>query len=286
MAYATVPGWSPSLGSVDTAAALALPLVLIPAVVAFAARCACAGGVPHSERLDRLARSPGLPRVVMEFGYWMFRAPIELCVRLGLTPNLLTLASLLLTGGAAVCFGRGLFAIGGWLLLAAFTLDAWDGILARRLGRASPAGEFLDATVDRYSDLIAFLGLMYYYRNDPWPLALAAAAMVGTTLVSYTRAKGEALGVDPHVGYMQRQERAVYLGGATVLAPLLAAGLEPHALHPRYHLTVGVLALIALLTNVTAVWRARVVLRALSGAHPAPPERAEHADRTMRAVGG
>lgn len=220
-------------------------------------------GMPKDRRIDRVEKSPYLPRALMEFGYWIFGPPVTLCAWLGITPDMVTFLSLLVTAGGAVAIGAGRFTAGGWLLLGGFALDAWDGILARRTGRSSDAGEFLDATVDRYADLIALFGLLYYYRDDPWPLLAGAAALVGATLTSYTRAKGEALGVDAGVGWMQRHERAVYLGAGTVLAPLAARFLEPGAPRPRYHLTIAVLILVAVTSNVTALWRARVVLRSL-----------------------
>jgi CDP-diacylglycerol--glycerol-3-phosphate 3-phosphatidyltransferase len=220
-------------------------------------------GVPRTARIDRIARSPYLPRIVMEYGYWMIDAPANLMVRLRVTPNMITTLSLLFTLGAAVLFGMGRMAEGGWALIFGFFCDAWDGIVARKTGSSSMAGEFYDATVDRYNDLFAFLGLMYYYRNDPLPLALATLAMVGSTLTSYTRAKGESVGVDPNVGWMQRHERGVYLGLATTLAPVVAWFTERGAARPHYFSIVAALALMAVTANVTAIWRARFVLAGL-----------------------
>jgi CDP-diacylglycerol--glycerol-3-phosphate 3-phosphatidyltransferase len=221
-------------------------------------------GVPKTARIDRIARSPYLPRVVMEFGYWMMDAPANACVRLRIKPNTITTLSLILTVAAAVLFGGGQIAFGGWALIFAFMCDAWDGIVARKSGISSMAGEFYDATIDRYNDLFAFLGLMYYYRNDPLPLALVAAALVGSTLTSYTRAKGEAVGVDPNVGWMQRHERGVYLGFATVTSPVVAALVEPGVAHPHHYFVVAVMAIMALTANATAIWRARFVLNGLA----------------------
>jgi CDP-diacylglycerol--glycerol-3-phosphate 3-phosphatidyltransferase len=220
-------------------------------------------GVPRTARIDRIARSPYLPRVVMEFGYWMLDVPANACVRIGLSPNTITTLSLLFTLAAAVLFGTGHFAEGGWALLTGYMCDAWDGIVARKTNRSSLAGEFYDATVDRYNDLFAFLGLMYYYRNDVVPLLLATAALIGSTLTSYTRAKGEACGVDPNVGWMQRHERGVYLGISSAAAPIVAHFTERGAAHPRFFVVVATLALMAVTANVTAVWRARVVLDGL-----------------------
>lgn len=220
-------------------------------------------GVPRTARIDRVARSPYLPRIVMEFGYWMMDTPANACVRLGITPNMITTLSLLFTVTAAVLFGAGYFGAGGWALIFGFMCDAWDGIVARKTGVSSVAGEFYDATIDRYNDLFAFLGLMYYYRNDVVPLLLAAAALIGSTLTSYTRAKGEAVGVDPNVGWMQRHERGAYLGVATATAPIVAWFTERGITHPRYLVVIAALALMAITSNVTAVWRARVVLAGL-----------------------
>jgi CDP-diacylglycerol---glycerol-3-phosphate 3-phosphatidyltransferase len=220
-------------------------------------------GMPRTARIDRIARSPYLPRVFMEFGYWMIDAPANGFVRLGIAPNTITTLSLLFTLAAAVLFGAGHMAEGGWALITGFICDAWDGIVARKTGSSSDAGEFYDATVDRYNDLFAFLGLMYYYRNDPLPLFFATATMIGSTLTSYTRAKGESVGVDPNVGWMQRHERGVYLGFATAMAPVVAWFTERDVARPHYFLIVAALALMAITANVTAVWRARFVLAGL-----------------------
>jgi CDP-diacylglycerol--glycerol-3-phosphate 3-phosphatidyltransferase len=252
---------------VDLVPLVGLPAFWIGAFLVFLARVALFG-MPRSSRIDKVPRSPYLPRLFMEFAYWMFILPIRICVRLGVSANALTAGSLVVTVAASLAFGAGHFALGGWLLFFGFALDAWDGIVARQTGTASIAGEFIDATIDRYNDLFVFLGLMFYYRNDFLPLAFASAALVGSTLVSYTRAKGEAVGVDPNVGYMQRHERAFYLGAGTVLAPIVAAFVEPLAFstgngHPRYHLTMVMLGIVALAANVTAIWRARYVLARL-----------------------
>jgi CDP-diacylglycerol---glycerol-3-phosphate 3-phosphatidyltransferase len=220
-------------------------------------------GTQRTARIDRISRSPYLPRVLMEYGYWMMDGPANAFVRLGISPNAITTLSLVFTAAAAVLFGAGHFAEGGWAMVFGFMCDAWDGIVARKTGKSSMAGEFYDATVDRYNDLFAFLGLMYYYRNDPLPLMLATATLIGSTLTSYTRAKGEAVGIDPNVGWMQRHERGVYLGFATCTAPIVAHYAEPGVVHPRFFSVIAMLALMAVTANVTAIWRARFVLAGL-----------------------
>jgi CDP-diacylglycerol--glycerol-3-phosphate 3-phosphatidyltransferase len=247
---------------VDLVPIVALFAYAVPAFLVFLVRTAVAG-VPRTARIESVPRSPYLPRLIMEYAYWVFAQPVWICRRVGIGPDALSYASLVVSVAGAVALGAGWFGLGGWTLLLAFALDAWDGMLARALGTASARGEFLDAVIDRYNDLIVFLGLMFYYRQDPLACGLAAAALIGSTLTSYTRAKGEASGVDPSLGFMQRHERAVYLGLFTLISPLVAAWAEPGVAHPRYHVTVAMLALLAVATNVTAIVRARFVLKGL-----------------------
>jgi len=252
---------------VDALALVVLSAIWVLSFIYFALR-ALVLGAPQTERIGRLSISPYLPRLVMEFGYWMFTLPILALVRLGVSANMVTAASALFTLLAAGFFAAGQFALGGWTLILAFSCDAWDGIIARKTGTSSPAGEFLDSSVDRYNDLIAFFGFMYYYRNDPLPLALAALAAVGSTVTSYARAKGESVGIDFNVGYMQRHERGAYLGASAVFAPLVTMWIEPGATPPRYHLVIFALGLLAVLTNLTAYMRIRYVFVRLRGRPP------------------
>lgn len=247
---------------VDLLPLIGLPLFWVVCFVYFCVRSAMVG-MPRTARIDKIAKSPYMPRIIMEFGYWMFTLPIKLLLWLRVTPNMLTIGSLIVTIAGAILLGMGDFSLGGWTLFLAFTMDAWDGIIARQTGVSSIGGEFLDATIDRYNDLIAYLGLMFYYRNDPIPLGLVTLTLIGSTLVSYTRAKGEAVGVDPNVGWMQRHERAVYLGVSAVFGPIVGAFIEGDVAHPRYHTVWLAMAIMAFTTNVTAVWRARFVLAGL-----------------------
>ncbi len=255
---------------------LGLPAFWIVSFLVYCVKCAIFG-MDRTPRIDQVVKTPWLPRIFMEFGYWMFRIPVRLCIVLGITPNMITFGSMLLTLLAAVAVALGNFAFGGWTLLFAFTCDAWDGIVARATNNCTASGEFFDSTMDRYNDLITFLGFLYYYRNQPWVFAVTSLAMVGSTVVSYSRAKGDAVGINANVGYMQRHERAVWLGTGTALSPIAAAYIEPGASIPTYHVAAGVLLLMALMTNITAIWRIRVVMRGLiaqaAGNKPARPSK-------------
>ena len=169
---------------------------------------------------DRLKKEPGsvfLGRFFLEFGYWCFDPMEKALLRLGVTPNQLTAASLLCSLGGAAAFATGRFTMGGWLVIACAILDALDGMVARSRGTASDAGELLDAAVDRYAEIATFAGIAAYYRNYPLGFWLALGSMGGALLVSYARAKGEISGIDARMGSMNRAERAVYIGIAGVL---------------------------------------------------------------------
>lgn len=241
---------------------LGLPTFWIVSFLVYLLRCAIFG-MERTPRIDTVFKSPWLPRVVMEFGYWMFRIPVRLCIVLGITPNMITFGSLLLTVLGAVLVGIGQFALGGWTLLFAFTCDALDGIVARATNQTTASGEFFDSTIDRYNDLIAFLGYLYYYRDNLLAFVLCATALVGSTVVSYSRAKGDAVGINANVGYMQRHERGTYLGIATILAPILSAYIEPVNRQPSYPLVILILGVLAVMTHVTALMRISVVMKGL-----------------------
>jgi len=268
---------------------LALPDLLPLAVVnaywfgglAVFAVYAALRGTPRSPRLDKLSRSAVVPRFILEYGLWQLRFHVRVLRRLGFTPDLITLLSLLFAVVGAVLIASGRMGLGGWSMFLAFICDAYDGMLARELGLSSARGEFLDSVIDRYADAVIGLGFLYYYRDDPVGAAACGAYLVGSSVMGYAKAKGELNGVDPNVGIMQRHERAVYLGGSTVLAPFVAALLEPGAAHPRYHLVLVALVLVAFFTNVTAVWRTVYVMRRM----PRPSAPAPSVDPAVAGAG-
>ena len=143
--------------------------------------------------------------------------------RLGLTPNMLTLIGLLLTAGVALVLADGQLSLGGWLMLAAGLFDLFDGALARATNQQSRFGAFLDSTVDRYAEAVIFLGLLIFYEQTaPAPdririALLIFAAILGSVMVSYTRARAEGLGIKCEVGLLGRPERIVILATGLIL---------------------------------------------------------------------
>ena len=160
--------------------------------------------------------------------------------RLGLYPNTITILGLVGNTIGAVYLALGHMTIGGLLILLMGPVDALDGTMARLRGMAGEFGAFVDSVTDRYSELIIFGGLIYYYvgRQDSLATILVFAAAAGSVLVSYVRARAASLGVDTKVGLLTRMER--YL----VLVPALVLN------RPLWGLWI-----IAILANVTALQR-------------------------------
>lgn len=134
----------------------------------------------------------------------------------GIPPNVLTAIGLVINLACGFLFGFGHFFLAGVVLIVANLFDMLDGNVARLSGRVTKYGGFLDSTIDRLSDMGAFLGIIIFYsRKTPehsvLNVALAGVGMIASVLVSYTTARSEALGVKANVGFLQRPERVVLL---------------------------------------------------------------------------
>ncbi len=135
---------------------------------------------------------------------------------LGVPPNILTTVGVTINIGCGVLFGMGEFFWAGIVLIIANIFDMLDGNVARLTGNVTRFGGFLDSSLDRLSDMVAFLGIMVFYAgNTPQHsiinVILGGVAMMGSVMVSYTTARSEALGVKANVGFLQRPERIVLL---------------------------------------------------------------------------
>lgn len=134
----------------------------------------------------------------------------------GVSPNVLTVIGVTINVGCGVLFGFGEFFWAGIVLIIANLFDMLDGNVARLSGRVTPFGAFLDSSLDRLSDMVAFLGIIVFYASNT-PLHsllnvfLAGLGMVGSVMVSYTTARSENIGVKSNVGFLQRPERVVLL---------------------------------------------------------------------------
>ncbi len=202
---------------------------------------------------------------------------VKLLVKIGFTPNTVTLTGFILNIGVAVIFvvggeegNRGDLSYIGWagaLVLFAGLFDMLDGQVARVGKMSSSFGALFDSVLDRYSELFLFLGICYYLVAHHYLLSslFAFIGLIGSMMVSYTRARAEGLGIQCKGGLMQRPERVVLIGVSA-----LACGITAHYIGGDYKLyikgipfhvfeTMSVftipITVLAILTNITAIRR-------------------------------
>lgn len=139
--------------------------------------------------------------------------------RLGLMPNTMTLLGLAGNVIGAILLAQGHMTWGGIIILLMGPVDALDGSMARLRGMAGKFGAFVDSVTDRYSELVIFGGLLYYFSIQGDALALVGtyAAAAGSVLVSYIRARGQSLTWDTKIGILSRMERFMVLAPALIL---------------------------------------------------------------------
>jgi len=151
--------------------------------------------------------------------------PARVVAKTGLSPNSLTLFGFLLNVGVAYILATGHFLLGGSLVLVAGAFDLLDGALARVTGKSTRFGALLDSTIDRYSEAALLFGLVVYFaRNDATTeLILLFAAVVGSMLISYVRARAEGLGLDAEIGIMRRTVRICTLAVGLMISQVVIA---------------------------------------------------------------
>ena len=165
----------------------------------------------------------------------------EWLARTGLTANMATLLGFLLNAGVAAVIASGHPRIGGALLLLASAFDMVDGAIARATGSVSKFGGFIDSTLDRYSEIVVYVGLLIWLnqtRDDHLGAVLILVAATGALMISYARARAEAIGYGASVGLAARPERVVLLAACLIINQPLWA-----------------LWILAVATHLTAVWR-------------------------------
>lgn len=164
-------------------------------------------------------------------------------------PNLFTFMGFLATLAACLLLLKELWLLTGLAIIFSGLFDLFDGVVARKLGKISVLGNFLDSVLDRYSDLLFLLALLIHYlkQGEPGFVLLTAFVSMGTALIPYVRAKAEALEVPCTAGLMERAERII----------LLAVGALFQWMGP-------VLWILAILTHVTVLQRIYYVWKKLS----------------------
>ena len=144
---------------------------------------------------------------------WLLEKIVAAITATGINPNVLTLLGLIVNFWAAVLFATGMFRGAAMVIFFAGFLDMLDGQVARRAKRVTAFGAFFDSTLDRYSDMALYMGLLVYYAVNGRSayVILAAVATAGSVMVSYSRARAESLIPTCKVGFMERPERVVLL---------------------------------------------------------------------------
>jgi CDP-diacylglycerol--glycerol-3-phosphate 3-phosphatidyltransferase len=176
---------------------------------------------------------------------------IAFLVRRRVHPNLLSTAGFLITCTSGFFFHQHHVRTAGALILLGGVFDLLDGAVARRTKLASPFGAFYDSTLDRFSEIVVYLGLLSLYNDyrlelgDVGMIYAVLLAMAGSIMISYTRARAEALDIPCTVGLMQRAERVVLIGTAAVAFGEMNQGV----------VLKGVIIALAVLTNFTSLQR-------------------------------
>jgi CDP-diacylglycerol--glycerol-3-phosphate 3-phosphatidyltransferase len=193
-------------------------------------------------------------------GYVRLLEPLAaFLVRHDVHPNLITTLGTVCSIIGGCIYGSGHIRTGGWFLGVTALFDVLDGTVARRTGRTSAFGAFYDSTLDRIADGAVMSGLAFFYAtskqhgNVPM-IAVCLVGLLGGFLVSYTRARAEALGVDAKVGFMQRPERVVLLSAPQAFFGLALDGWVLAAIIVSLTVTSWATAI----QRIVAVYRATV----------------------------
>ena len=197
-----------------------------------------------------------------EWWFWTTEPIVKFFVKFRMGPNTITTMGFLISCLAAYFFAKGWFGYAGWTMILGATFDMFDGRVARLTAKESRSGAFFDAVMDRFSEGVCLLGLAFYFRESLM-LPVVIAALIGSMLVSYTRAMGMGVGVDCKIGMMQRPERIVYLGVAAAMDPLAGVALARWWSNPAPVLVMMAVGFIALMTLITAVHRMIYIMNVL-----------------------
>ncbi len=215
---------------------------------------------------------------------------IKVLIKLGITPNMITFLGFIITiaSTAVLIYGAEVgdrsnhkyLGYAGAIILLAGAMDMIDGRLARLSNQDHPFGALYDSVLDRYSELVMFFGFCYYTVTQDYFLTsiFCFIAMIGSVMVSYTRARAEGLGVNASVGIMQRPERVVLVAVASLMTYLISSSIGGDY---TYHVdwmdaplfeTISIFSwpifILAIASNITALRRLYYSKAELERKHP------------------
>jgi len=198
--------------------------------------------------------------------YYLINPLIKGMIKIGITPNFITTTGFILNLFATGLMiyaaiydpsNTSIIAYAGGVIIFAGLFDMMDGRLARLGNMQSTFGALWDSTLDRYSELFTLFGILFYLLANQWVWSgiITFLAIIGSIMVSYVRARGEGLGLDVKVGFMQRPERVVVTAIGAIVCGVC---------NSLWALAVPMM-LIALLANITAFWRIAYCYKQLKG---------------------
>ena len=198
--------------------------------------------------------------------YYLINPLIKGMIKIGITPNFITTTGftlnlfatgLMIYAAIYAPYNTNIIGYAGGVIIFAGLFDMMDGHLARLGNMQSTFGALWDSTLDRYSELFTLFGIQFYLLANQWIYSgiITFLAIIGSIMVSYVRARGEGLGLDVKVGFMQRPERVVVTAIGSIVCGVC---------NSLWGLAVPMI-LIALLANITAFWRITYCYKQLKG---------------------
>ncbi|MFB0565630.1 MAG: CDP-alcohol phosphatidyltransferase family protein [Candidatus Aminicenantaceae bacterium] len=185
------------------------------------------------------------PKKLLTAPLQMLNPVAKFLVHIKVSPNSISIIALIAGLGAGVLFYFEKLFLAGILIIVCGIFDIIDGKVAVQANKKSLYGAIFDSSLDRYSEFFIYLGIAVYFRSH-WALWLTFLAIIGSTMVSYTRARAEGLGIECKVGFMQRAERMAFLSSGTIIGSLFQI---------FDYTMIIVLSFIALVSNITAIQR-------------------------------
>jgi len=208
--------------------------------------------------------------------FTVFKPALWLIIKLNISPNMLTVIGLFLNIAAAIVLIAGgehhdryelsYIGWGGAFVLFGGLFDMLDGYVAKTTGKTSTFGALFDSVLDRYSELIMFLGIMYFLVAHHYFFSSVTTffALSGSVMVSYTRARAEGLGIDNSVGFMQRPVRIILIGFSALLTGIFNTMFGPVNYIQLFgnelrvetiSVLIGPIIIVAIFANLTAFYR-------------------------------